>query len=244
MTILVAMHLGSQTVLIADKYMFRHGQLADDKYVKVHQSDNHATVAGGCGEAMDWANRYLDGRAIVGEAELQGMSDGLIDELIKPFGEYFPGEITLMYVSTTINNQAKLFTVVHDELKTGGRLKELTDHEPGEILFAIPRTLAGQPGDDFKREATAIFDEFMAGKGKDLKPHDAHSVAGLAKSIGGALNKVAKETGAISKDYDVSVISSTGLTYTGKIDVDKHTKVMLMQNKGEKVAPGGMVCEM
>lgn len=244
MTILVAMHLGSQTVLISDKFMFRHGQVADEKYVKLHQASNHATVSGGCSQAMRWANRHLEGLTITGESELRGMSDSLITNVIKPFGEFFPGEITLMFVSATINNQARLFTVIHDELKTGGRLKELTDHEPGEILFAIPRTLAGQPGDDFKREATAIFDEFMAGKGKDLKPHDAHSVAGLAKSIGAALNKVAKETGAISKDYDVSVISSTGLTYTGKIDVDKHTKVMLMQNKGERVAPGGMVCEM
>ncbi|WP_408602022.1 hypothetical protein [Pseudomonas sp. PLMAX] len=244
MTILVAMHLGSQTVLIADKYMFRQGQLADDKYVKVHQSDNHATVAGGCGQAMDWANRYLEGRAIVDEAELRGMSDGLIDELIKPFGKYFPGEITLMYVSTTINNQARLFTVIHDELKTGGRLKELTDHEPGEILFAIPRTLAGQPGDDFKREATAIFDDFMAGKGKDLKPHDAHSVASLAKSIGGALSKVAKETGTISKNYDVSVISSNGLIFKGDIDVDRVRKVNLMQINGQRITNDGLVCAM
>lgn len=244
MTILVAMHLGSQTVLISDKFMFKRGQVADEKFMKLHQANNYATVSGGSGEAMYWANKYLEGRTITGETELRGMSDDLITNIIKPFAEFIQGEITLMFVSATINNQAKLFTVIHDELKTGGRLKELTDHEPGEILFAIPRTLAGQPGDDFKREATAIFDEFMAGKGKDLKPHDAHSVAGLAKSIGGALNKLAKETGAISKDYDVSVISSTGHSYTGMIDVDKHTKVMLMQKKGEKVTPGGMVCEM
>lgn len=244
MTILVAMHLGSQTVLISDKYMFTQGEVADEKFVKVHQAGNHATVSGGSGEAMNYANKYLESRTISGESDLRGMSDDLIENFIKPRAECFQVDVALMYVSATINNQARLFTVIHDELKAGGRLKQLTDHEPGEILFAIPRTLAGQPGDDFKREATAIFDAFMAGKGKDLKPHDAHSVAGLAKSIGGALNKLAKETGAISRDYDMSVISSTGQSYTGMIDVDKYTKVMLMQKKGEKIVPGGMVCEM
>ena len=243
MTILVAMHLGSQTVLISDKFVFKEGEVVDEKFMKLHQANNFATVSGGSGEAMIHANNYLKGRTISGQSDLRGMSDDLLQKLYDPFSEY-SSDVALMYVSATINNQACLFTVIHDELKSGVRLKQLTDHSAGEILFAIPRTLAGQPGDSFKKEATIIFEAFMAGKGKHLKPHDAHSVAGLAKSIGGVLNKLAKETGAISKNYDMSVINSTGQSYTGVIDVDKYTKVMLMQKRGEKIIAGGMVCEM
>lgn len=46
MTILVAMHLGSQTVLISDKFVFKEGEVVDEKFMKLHQANNFATVSG------------------------------------------------------------------------------------------------------------------------------------------------------------------------------------------------------
>ena len=240
MTILVAMHLGSQTMLIADKYVFSDkyvpGQprvIKHVDYVKVHQNNNFSTVSGGSGSAMDTSLSYLRDKTITGETELRGMSEHLIEDLIKPWGQYLPGEITLMYVSAHIDNQAKLFTVVHDELKTGGRLKQLTEHEAGEILFAIPRTITPEDGAEFKREVTEVVDAFMAGQGKDLRPDDAVAVAGLAKSVCTVLNKLSKATKAISPDFDLSVLSASGHAFTGYVNLLGPEKVVLTQKRGE-----------
>lgn len=240
MTILVAMHLGSQTMLIADKYLFSDkyvvGQPRSIKqadFVKVHQSSNYASVSGGSASAMDVCLKYLNDKTITGETELRGMSEHLIEDLIKPWGEYLPGEITLMYVSAHIDNQAKLFTVVHDELKSGGRLKQLTDHEAGEVLFAIPRTITPEAGEEFKREVTEVVDAFMAGQGKDLRPDDAVAVAGLAKSVCTILNKLSKATKAISPDFDLSVLSASGHAFTGYVNLHRPEKVVLTQKSGE-----------
>lgn len=236
MTILVAMHVGSHTILISDRFTFkRDGQIGHRNYRKLNQSENHASIGAGCSHVLFESSEFLNGKTLTGEVELRGLSKHLMDGVFKHVGENLYGDISVLFVSATIEAEAKLFTVIHDGFKTGGRLKQSTDHESGEILFAIPRVLTPEQGDSFKREATALIDEFMAVKGKGLKPSDVGTVAGLAKSVGAALNRLAHENEFISKDYDVSILSSTGLTYTGRIDFDAKRAVTLVQKREQEV---------
>ena len=236
MTILVAMHLGLHTILISDRLSFkRDGQVGRRDYKKLNQSENHTSMAAGCSYVAFEASQFLNGKTITGEPELRGMSQHLMDTAFKYVGKNLYGDISVLFVSATIDDKAKLFRVVHDEFANGGRLKELTDHQSGEILFAIPRVLTIEQGDDFKREATGLFEEFMAEIGKGPQSSDLVNVTRLARSVGAALNRLAHKNEFISKDYDVGILSSTGLTYTGMIDFDSPRVVTLVQKRGREV---------
>lgn len=237
LTILVAMHLGSQILQISDRYMFgQNKDLKRSDCVKIHHGENFATCSGGSRSVMEASNCYLKDKIVTGELELRGMSNYIIEELIKPWGEYLPGDYTLMYVSAQIDEQSKLFTVVHDELKSGGRLKQLTDHETGEILFAIPRTISPEDGAEFRREVTEVVDAFMAGVGKDLRPDDTVAVAELARSVCGVLKKLSKATKAISPDYDLSLLSSSGHAFAGYVNLVLREQVVLTQKRGPELS--------
>ena len=241
MTILVAMHLGSHSILIADKYSFRDSRLHRSDETKLYQSENHTSVIGGNSEASLITSKFLMGRTVTGEAELMEMSERLQKTLLTSYGGFPIAGRSLMYLAATIDNQAKLFTVAHDQLESGGRLTQLTSHNPGEILFAMPRLLPADQGEEFKREATALFEEFIAGKGKSIRPNDVHTVAGFARSMGAILNKLSKNTEVISKNFDVSIVSSSGLTFTGWINFNCSRKVTLVQKSGQKVTHDGTV---
>lgn len=236
MTILVAMHVGTHAILISDKLSFTgaDGPVKSKTFNKQFLGENFASVTAGSVSLMHYYHKFLKDKTLTGETELRNMSEFAINDFLKEYGACLPYDMTMMFVAATVDEKARLFTVVQDELWAGGRLKELTDHQPGAILFQIPRSLA-EHSESFKLEATQVFQEFMEGPGKKLRQTDTQLVAQLARSIGTVLNRIAIETSVISTDYDVSVVSSNGQILSGRIDFECPRNVTLVQRAGQKV---------